>query len=89
VKWDYTTAPLDSLRRRLALLLAIVSVVGFLGLLDPARAHHGDANRYVQDVIDVAGTVVELKMVNPHAHIIFDAEEGGKTVRWQAELVRR
>jgi len=49
-------------------------------------AHHGDADRYVQDVIDVTGTVVELKMVNPHAHIIFDAEEGGKTVRWQAEL---
>ena len=39
-----------------------------------------------QEVMDVTGTVVELKMVNPHAHIIFDAEEGGKTVRWQAEL---
>lgn len=68
------------------LLLAIVAVVGSLGLSGPAMAHHGDADRYVQEVMDVTGTVVELKMVNPHAHIIFDAEEGGKTVRWQAEL---
>ena len=68
------------------LLLAIVAVVGFLDLSGPALAHHGDADRYAQDVMDVTGTVVELKMVNPHAHVIFDAEEGGKTVRWQAEL---
>ena len=70
------------------LLFATVAV-GFLGLSVPALAHHGDADRYVQEVMDVTGTVVELKMVNPHAHIIFDAEEGGKTVRWQAELFRR
>jgi hypothetical protein len=25
-------------------------------------------------------------MVNPHARIVFDVVEGGKTVRWQAEL---
>ena len=67
------------------LLISIVAVVGFL-VSGPALAHHGDADRYVQEVMDVTGTVVELKMVNPHAHIIFDAEEGGKTVRWQAEL---
>jgi hypothetical protein len=31
--------------------------------------------------------VVELKMVNPHAHIVFDVtDKDGKTVRWQAEL---
>jgi hypothetical protein len=68
------------------LLLAIIVVVGILNLPGPAIAHHGDADRYVQEVSEVTGTVVELKMVNPHAHIIFDAEDGGKTVRWQAEL---
>jgi len=52
----------------------------------PARAHHGDADRYNQEVITVTGTVVEVQMVNPHAHIVFDVVEGGKTVRWQAEL---
>jgi hypothetical protein len=71
---------------RVGSLLLAIAVIGSLGLSGPAMAHHGDADRYVQEVIDVTGTVVELKMVNPHAHIIFDVEEGGKTVRWQAEL---
>ena len=51
-----------------------------------AAAHHGDADRYNQEVITVSGTVVEVQMVNPHARIVFDAVENGKTVRWQAEL---
>jgi hypothetical protein len=51
-----------------------------------AAAHHGDADRYIQEVVTVSGTIVELKMTNPHAHIIFDVTEDGKTVRWQAEL---
>jgi hypothetical protein len=51
-----------------------------------ALAHHGDADRYNQDVVVVTGTLVELKMTNPHVHLILDVEEGGKTVRWQAEL---
>jgi uncharacterized protein DUF6152 len=52
----------------------------------PAIAHHGDADRYNQEVITVTGTVVDVQMVNPHARIVFDAIENGKTVRWQAEL---
>ncbi|HXH24257.1 MAG TPA: DUF6152 family protein [Vicinamibacterales bacterium] len=57
-------------------------------LLGPqaARAHHGDADRYNEEVITVTGTVVDVQMVNPHVHIIFDVVENGKTVRWQAEL---
>jgi hypothetical protein len=61
-----------------------VSVVLSRGL---AFAHHGDADRYIQEVIVLSGTVVEVKMINPHAHIVFDVtDENGKTVRWQAEL---
>jgi len=45
-----------------------------------------DADRYNQEVVTVSGTVVDVQMVNPHARIVFDAVEGGKTVRWQAEL---
>jgi hypothetical protein len=52
----------------------------------PALAHHGDADRYNPDVITVTGRVVELQMVNPHARILLDVEDGDKTVRWQAEL---
>jgi hypothetical protein len=50
------------------------------------QAHHGDANRYNEQVVTVTGTVVEVQMVNPHTHIVFDVEQGGKTTRWQAEL---
>jgi hypothetical protein len=81
--------PHANLRRLMAMktgLLYIVAV-GLVGLSSPALAHHGDADRYMEDVIDVTGTVVELKMVNPHAHILFDVTDAtGKTVRWEAEL---
>ena len=49
-------------------------------------AHHGDAGRYEDAVMTVTGTVVTLQMINPHSHIILDVVDGGKTVRWQAEL---
>lgn len=60
--------------------------VGLLVLAGSARAHHGDAGRYIEDVVTVSGTVVELQMTNPHAHIVFDVTDAGKTTRWQAEL---
>jgi uncharacterized protein DUF6152 len=60
--------------------------VGLLVLAGSVRAHHGDAGRYIEDVVTLQGTVVELQMTNPHAHIILDVTEGGKTTRWQAEL---
>ena len=70
--------------RRLRALVA--AVVAFAASVVFVRAHHGDAGRYDEEVITVTGTVVALQMVNPHTHIIFDVVEGGKTVRWQAEL---
>jgi hypothetical protein len=52
-----------------------------------AWAHHGDANRYNEDVIVITGTLVEVQMVNPHSLITFDVTgSDGQTVRWQAEL---
>jgi len=60
-----------------------------LGTAIAARAHHGDADRYNQEVITVTGTVVEIQMVNPHVIIIFDVDQGGKPVRWHAELGAR
>ena len=53
----------------------------------PVFAHHGDAGRYEENIVVMKGTVVEVQLVDPHSIIVFDvAEEGGKTVRWQAEL---
>ena len=60
--------------------------VSFGAMAGPARAHHGDADRYNPEVLTITGTVVELQMVNPHARIVLDVEDSGKTVRWQAEL---
>ncbi len=67
-------------------LLGMCVVVGTLVVSGSARAHHGDADRYIQEVVSVTGIVVDVQMVNPHAHIVFEVIEGGKTVRWQAEL---
>jgi len=68
-------------------LRALAVAFGSLVLSSTALAHHGDADRYVQDVSVVSGTIVELQMTNPHAHIVLDVPEaGGKIVRWQAEL---
>jgi hypothetical protein len=62
------------------------AAIGVLVVSTSAFAHHGDADRYNQQVITISGTVVEVQMVNPHSHIVLDVDEGGKTVRWQAEL---
>jgi hypothetical protein len=65
---------------------AVTVVAGMLALSGAALAHHGDADRYNDDVVTVTGTIVELQMINPHAIVVFDVERDGKKVRWQAEL---
>jgi len=64
-----------------ALALAVAALIP-----GAAWAHHGDAGRYNEEPITLKGTVVQLVMVNPHALIIFDVNDGGKTTRWTAEL---
>src|SRR5256885_14272174 len=51
-----------------------------------AWAHHGDAGRYNEDPVTLKGSVVQLVMVNPHALIICEVTDGGKTTRWTAEM---
>jgi len=57
-----------------------------LTLSGSGRAHHGDAGRYIEEVITITGTVVETQLINPHAILVFDVADSGKNVRWQAEL---
>src|SRR6476659_3085620 len=53
----------------------------------PAVAHHGDAGRYDETPFIVTGTVVEIKLTNPHSIVVFDVTDpSGKVVRWQAEM---
>ena len=54
-----------------------------------AVAHHGDAGRYDETLVTVTGKVVEIRLVNPHSVLVFDAPDplaNGKVTRWQAEL---
>lgn len=67
--------------------IALFAGVGALVLSASAWAHHGDAGRYVEEIVDITGTVVETQLVNPHAILVLDVTDAnGKTVRWQAEL---
>jgi hypothetical protein len=62
-------------------------VAAALTLSGSVWAHHGDAGRYIEEVITITGTVVETQLINPHAILVFDvADPAGKNVRWQAEL---
>ncbi len=61
--------------------------IGALCLSAPAWAHHGDAGRYNEEVVDITGTVLETQLVNPHSILVVEVTDaGGKKVRWQAEL---
>ena len=54
-----------------------------------ALAHHGDAGRYDETLFTITGTIVEIRLVNPHSIVVFEAPDPkveGKLVRWQAEM---
>jgi hypothetical protein len=66
--------------------LVVVALVLLRGAL---VAHHGDAGRYDEASFTITGTIVEIRLVNPHSIIVFDAPDPkaeGKVVRWQAEM---
>ena len=67
-------------------LIAVCMAVGSLVLSGAAWAHHGDAGRYIEEVIDLTGTVVETQLVNPHSILVLDVTTDSKTVRWQADM---
>src|SRR5215212_8826722 len=68
------------------LLSAVCVAAGALMFAGPVWAHHGDADRYNEEVVIITGTVVQVQFVNPHALIVFDVTEGGKNTRFQAEM---
>jgi hypothetical protein len=68
-------------------LVAAVLAAGLAGMPATAIAHHGDAGRYDESAFIITGTVVEIKLTNPHSIVVFDAPDAsGKIVRWQAEM---
>jgi hypothetical protein len=68
-------------------LHASVLAAGLFMMSAPVAAHHGDAGRYDESPFIITGTVVEIKLTNPHSILVFDATDAaGKVVRWQAEM---
>jgi len=66
---------------------AAVLAASVLLMSAPLVAHHGDAGRYDENPFIITGTIVEIKMTNPHSILVFDATDAaGKVVRWQAEM---
>jgi hypothetical protein len=69
------------------LWVLVPALTAFVAPAIPVAAHHGDAGRYVEEVIVVKGTVIAVAMLNPHSIITFEVTEpDGKKVRWQAEM---
>jgi Family of unknown function (DUF6152) len=68
-------------------LSAAVLAAGVLLMSTAMLAHHGDAGRYDESPFVITGTIVEIKLTNPHSILVFDvADADGKVVRWQAEM---
>ena len=69
-----------------SVFIAVSFAIASLALAGGALAHHGDAGRYIEDVVELTGTVVETQLVNPHSILVVDVDTNGKMVRWQAEM---
>jgi len=64
-----------------------LGVFAVFAMASAALAHHGDAGRYEETISTLEGTVVALRLVNPHSVIVVDVtDDQGTTTRWQAEL---
>lgn len=63
-----------------------VLLTASLALSTPLLAHHGDAGRFEESTITLSGTVVAVQLVNPHATILFEVDDGTGKTTWQAEL---
>ena len=76
----------SGLAMKKSFLCALSVAIASLFISSAVSAHHGDADRYNEDIVTVTGSVVQIQFVNPPALIVFDVTEGGKTTRWQAEM---
>jgi hypothetical protein len=69
------------------MLRAWVVAAGLCLMSVPVVAHHGDAGRYDESAFVITGTIVEIRLTNPHSIMVFDVTDAdGKKVRWQGEL---
>ena len=67
--------------------LAVAAAVAWVSCAGTASAHHGIANFDVNTEIEIAGTVTQLVLVNPHSWLHLDvAGADGRVTTWRCEL---
>jgi len=67
-------------------IAALSIVAASTGVVPSAQAHHGPGQFNGGDVT-VTGTITNVRFVNPHGYIYFDAlDENGETAEWRCEL---
>jgi len=69
-------------------LTVLLTVLGFVGLIAPAGAHHGFETEYDNDkVITASGVVSKVEWTNPHMHVYVDVpDSAGKVTTYNLEL---
>ncbi len=67
-------------------LLGLASLLFTLTAL-PAHAHHSFAAAYnLQNAIEIKGTIVSVRLTNPHSHFFIDVvNDKGETEHWKIE----
>lgn len=70
-----------------AVSVALVGVLMWLGTAAPAAAHHSFAAAFdMTKPVTVQGTIVQVRLENPHSWFFLDVPDAnGKVVRWAFE----
>ena len=66
------------------ILVALASTFGLSAM--PALAHHSGAMFDDEKSVTVAGTVKQFQYTNPHAWLVIEVPEAGKTTTWSFEM---
>jgi DNA/RNA endonuclease YhcR with UshA esterase domain len=78
-------------KRGIIVMKTNTGIASFFGLLllgaEPVSAHHSFAAAYdVSEPITIKGTIVDIRLTNPHSLFSLDVvDEEGNTVRWSFE----
>lgn len=67
--------------------IAVGLSLAALAVCSPARTHHSFAAAYdMSESITITGTIVDVRLTNPHSWFFLDVEgEGGAVERWSFE----
>jgi hypothetical protein len=76
------------MRFRAGLAVGLAAICA-MSLALPARAHHSHGN-YVDTFTDIAGTVKEVHLINPHSWIYLEVKDAsGQPQLWSLEATNR